>query len=896
MKLFSRLRSWFRVVLHRSRLESEMDAELRSHIESYADDLVRSGIPRAEAIRRARLEFGGIERVKEECRESRGIALAESLVQDLRFAFRMLRKSPGFTAVAILTLALGIGANTAIFSAVNGILLKPLPFPEANRLVELLNKDSGFSIPLVQDIQAQCPAFSEISVYQIGGGTMLGGSFPESISSPGVSGNYFTMLGVRPILGRPILPIDTSPGSNRVAVLSYALWQKDFGGDSKVVGKTVYFTSVQTAKKVRKVIRTPYQIIGVLPPYSNPTKAGSGVWIPLVVPPKMSSSRRARWFEAIARLRPGVTIAAANGQLKTLAARLGMAYPATDKGMELRAQSVKDRMVNGVRPELLILLTAVGFVLLIACVNISGMLLARSWTRQREVAIRAALGATRLRMLRQFLTESLLLSFAGGALGLLLARWIIPVLRTIAPAGTPRIENLSIDGNVLWFTLCASVLAGILFGLAPAIQISGRGPGAPFREGLGGSLAGGSSTRRVRRMRDALVVVEVGLAVTLVVGAALMARSLQALMGVSLGYRTDDVFSVTPDLSGSVCDYSHLEPCRLAAMEILSRIRKLSGVEAATIASTEPLGGGFAWPGIEVEGPKGRKRSDGLLFYRGIGPGYFRVMGIPLLAGRDFTDGDTSSSPRVTIVNRAFAQRFFQGANPLGQRISKEKDKKGNPEWIQVVGEVGDSRDFAMSQPSDIDPEYYLPETQTNADVTAPHFLVRTSLDPLTIVPAVKQQIWSISEEAPIGETTTMKQLVAREEATPKFRTLLLGSFGVLALLIATVGIYGVISYSAKQRTQEIGVRMALGAQSSDILRMILGEGMSLAAGGIGLGVGGALALTRFLRSLLFEIKPTDPATFVGVAILLAVVALLACYIPARRATKVDPMVALRYE
>lgn len=880
----------------RRRNDERLKEEIEEHIALQTAENLRAGLSPAEARRQAMMKFGAVETIKEDYRAERGMLFVETLLQDLRFAFRMLRKSPGFTAVAVLTLALGIGANTAIFSAVDGILLKPLPFPEANRLVELDNKHSGFSIPLIQDIQAQCPAFSEIAVYTVGGGTMLGGSFPESISSPGISGNYFTMLGVRPILGRPILPMDMTPGNNRVAVLSYAVWQKDFGGDSKVVGKTLYFTSVETVKKVRKVIRTPYQIIGVLPPYSDPTKAASGVWLPLVVPPKMSNSRRDHWFEAIARLRPGVTLAAANGQLKTLAARLGTAYPATDKGMELSAQSVKDTMVIGVRTELLMLLTAVGFVLLIACVNISGMLLARSWTRQREVAIRAALGATRLRMLRQFLTESLLLSFAGGAMGLLFAKWSIPVLRTIAPAGTPRIEGLSLDANVLWFTLGISTLAGILFGLAPAIQISGRGLGAAFKGGWGNALAGGSSARRVRRMRDSLVVVEVGLAVTLVVGAALMARSLEKLMGVPLGYRTDDILTVVPDLSGSVCDYAHLDPCRQAAMEILSRIRKISGVKAATVVSSEPLGGGFAGRGIEVEGPRGRKRSDAFLFYRGIGPGYFRVMDIPLLAGRDFTDSDTSSSPRVAIVNRAFAQRFFQGANSLGRRISTGKDKKGNPEWIEVVGEVGDSRDFAMSQPSDIDPEYYLPETQTDADVTAPHFLVRTSVDPLAIAPAVKQQIWSVNKEAPIAETVTMKQLVAREEATPKFRALLLGSLGVLALLIATVGIYGVISYSAKQRTQEIGVRMALGAQNSDILRMILEEGMSLAAAGIGMGLGGALALTRFLRSMLFEIRPTDPLTFIGVAILLTFVALAACYIPARRAMRVDPMVALRYE
>ncbi len=887
---------WIRLrsLLRRKTVEAELDDELRFHVDRQIAKHVQAGMPLEEAKRRARIELGGVEQTKEECRDARGVRLVETLWQDVRFGLRMLRKSPGFTVAAVLTLALGIGANTAIFSAVNGILIEPLPYSDSGRLVQIKGKGprlggfaaGGLSLREIRAIRDGCPALGQVAAYNLyAGATVLGGSVPDFVTTPQVSGNFFTMLGVRPLLGRPILPTDATPGNDHVAVLDYTMWKSDFGGDLGVIGKTI------------ALWKKPYTVIGVMPSQfrmglQTPGPRTRALWLPLLPPSGPSAARGNHGYAALARLRPGATLAAANSQLETLSARLAAAYPATDKGWRLSAETAKGALLGRELPrELLILLAAVGLVLLIACVNVSAMLLARSWTRRREVAIREALGATRQRVVWQFLVESLLMSLSGGALGLMLALWLVPLLRAIAPPHTARIDSLRLDANVLWFTLGVSILTGVFFGLAPALEASGGRLGAGLKEGISGLLEG-FSARGPQRLRAGLVILEVAVAVVLAIGATLVARSLQKLLAVPLGYRTQHMLTVEPSLMGSACNWRHMELCQEAAGEILRRVKRIAGVESAAMGIDGPYYREY-WALVEVATAQGPKDVSRQIGYSAVSPGYFEVMGMPLVAGRNFNAGDTKNSERVTIVSRAFARQYLGPGSPLGRRISMEKDKEGRPEWMVVVGEVGDVWDSAFKEAKG---QFYLPATQSEQIGFAPIYFVRTGADPLVIAGAVKQRIWSVDKDAPIGSVATVAHTVSEFRAGPRFRTALLGSFGFLGALLAVVGIFGVISYSVSLRTREIGLRMALGARPSDALGMVIGEGMALAIIGIIIGIVGSLALTRLLRSFLFEIKPNDPATFVGVSLAMGVAALLACYVPARRAMRVDPMTALRHE
>ena len=817
--------------------------------------------------------------------------------QDVRFAFRMLAKSPGFTGIAVLTLALGIGANTAIFSAVNGILLKPLPYADASQLVSLEvfkqfpNGIRGVlyaSEDVWHKMRAQTPAIAQMALWNRDEYTMTGEAAPEQVSAAHVSSEFFPLLGVRPLVGRPILPGDTQPGAKPVAVVSYALWHSRWAGDASVLNHTITLNN------------QAYSIVGVMPPgfsfpISTVESGDKGVWLPLISSPGQKGGDSAVF--PVARLKKGVSLAAANAQLKTIRVP---AFPGLSgsmaslwSGTHFFASPVEARFSDLDNP-LLILLGAVGFVLLIACVNVSGLLLARGWARQREVAIREALGASRSRIVRQFLTESILLALAGGALGLLFSVWGVHVLRAITPTDLPEHGHFELNANILWFTLAISLLTGILFGLAPALQAPTRRAGAAIRDSFG-SLAG-SASRRPRRLRSALVVFEIALAVILVIGATLVARSFEKLINVKLGFRTDHIVTMDANFSKSVCDRDNpktLAGCNAAILDVLQRMNGISGVQSVAVASTIPLAAWSMVFELKIEGqPQEFSLATGAAIgARAVSPDYFRAFGVALLSGRNFTDADTAGSQRVIIVNEAFAKKYF-GSDALGRRISSEKDKNGNPEWMEVVGVVASTHESPQEEPS---AEIYLPYPQVDHFNSA-NFIARTSADPMVMVPSLRRAIWSEDKDAPITDVETMDQIVASDVAEPRFQAILLGSFGALGLLLAMVGIYGVISYGVTQRTHEIGVRMALGAQPATVLRMVIREGMLLAAGGIIIGIGGALALGRVLQSLLFEIKPTDPATFVGVAVVLALVALAACYIPARRAMRVDPMVALRYE
>jgi predicted permease len=819
-----------------------------------------------------------------------------TLLQDIRYGLRMLAKAPAFTAVAVLTLALGIGANTAIFSAVNGILLKPLPYANPSQLVNVVAmKDFPGGIrgtmyvsrDVWQKMREQTPAIAQAAFWDHSDHTLTGDAAPQLISTSQVSSDFFPLLGVKPLIGRPILTGDTQPGAKPVAIISYALWRARWGGSNAVLNQTISLDDKR------------YAIIGVMPPgFDYPistTQSDEGVWLPLIVPPGQKEDDS---VVPIVRLKKGIGLASANAQLATVSPRilsslLNKRFGDMWSGTHFVARPL-EKHFSDLNKALLILLGAVGFVLLIACVNVSALLLSRGWARHREVAIREALGASRMRIARQFLTESILLALAGGALGLLFSVWGVRVLRAITPTNLPEYGHFDLNANILWFTLAVSLLTGILFGLAPALQASSRRVGTAIRDGFS-SLAGASS-RRPRRLRSALVVVEIALAVILVIGATLVARSFEKLTSVNLGFRTDHIITMDANFSKSICDEDSpksLPGCKAAILDVLDRMRRISGVQNAAVTSQPPLSWGWAL-NLQFEGQtQSISLGSGVMIAdRSVSPGYFQTLGIPLLSGREFSGADTADSQRVAIVDEAFAKKYF-GSEALGHRISTQNDDKNNPEWMEIVGVVATSRDTNLEE-SPVG-EIYRPYSQIDYQQDA-NFIARTSADPAVMLPALRRAIWSADKEAPITDVMTMDQLVAASVSEPRFQAILLGSFGALGLLLSMVGIYGVISYGVTQRTREIGVRMALGAQPANVLRMVIREGMLLAGAGIIVGIAGALALGRVLQSLLFEVKPTDPATFVSVAIALALVAAAACYVPARRAMRVDPMEALRYE
>ncbi len=814
---------------------------------------------------------------------------------DLRFGVRLLRRNPGFTAVAVITLALGIGANTAIFSAVNGILLQPLPYADPAQLVRIQREQIAYHVTTAQwrEIQEQCTALERIAAYSYRELLIIGGKVPTRVSAGYVSGDFFPMLGVKPLLGRFILPEDTQPGNDRVAVLNHGFWMNEFGGDVGIVGHSI------------SVNHNPYTVIGVMPrefgvgihwSYLIGSDAASrdGMWVPWIQSPSVALNREASPI-IIARLKKHATPTQADAQLQPLSARFAAAYPAGTQGLHLHARSLDPGIDPRVRTGLLILLGAVGFVLLMACVNVTSLLVARSWTRQRELAIRKALGATRPRVLRQFLSESLLLAMAGGAMGLFFSLWGIRLLRVLAPPYTPRADRILLDANVLWFTAGISLLVAVLVGFAPAVQASSRRIGDVLKAGLGGSFAG-VAVRQPQRLRSALVVVEVLLAVIVVVGATLMCRSFYKLMRVNTGLSASRVLTVQVHFSDSVCNVrGSATTCSTATAEVLDGLRSLPGVRRVCLGSPFNGGGIGHYPGsgrsgLYIEGQQGDQLpGDQWIFDRFVTPGFFAALGIRILKGRDFEPADRASS--VAIVSEGFARKYIPG-DPLGRRFSINEDEGGHHSWMEIIGVVNDVRDHAVKGPPG--PVFYMPFAFVqNSEI---EIVAQTAADPMPLVPEIVRVIRSVDKDAPITHIQTVDQIIANSAAEPRFQTAVITSFGALGLLLAVIGIYGVISYSVVERTHEIGVRMALGAQRKDVLRMILKEGLLLAVIGIFIGIGGAWGLTRVLRNILFEIEPTDPLTFIGVSIFLTVAALAACCIPARRAMKVDPLAALRHE
>jgi putative ABC transport system permease protein len=816
--------------------------------------------------------------------------LEDEMFQDLRFGIRMLLKHKGYTAVAVLTLALGIGANTAIFSVVNATLLRPLPYKNPDQIVMVWGTNpggfgwrgkSGFSAPSFLDYQQQNQVFERMATFNGVGFTLTGADNPEPIHGGMVTAEFFDVLAVQPILGRTFLPEEAQTGQDHVAVLNYNLWQRRFGSDPNIIGETI------------RLDATPYTVIGVLPQgfdFSIPDYFESrDLWVPNILP-RDNSERGHKYLSVIARLKPAVMLRRAEQDMSAITERLAREYPSTMTGFGVKLTPLHEQIVGDMRPVLLLLFGAVGFVLLIACANVANLQLARASTRQKEIAIRTALGASRGRLLRQLLTESMLLALIGGALGLGLALWGIRLLTGLGPAGVLPGTVVTVDATVLAYSLVLSLITGILFGLAPASQPTPARLSESLKEG-GRNSAASESGLRLRRL---LTVSEVALSMILLIGAGLLIRSFAGLLQVNPGFETKNTLTARFDLP----KYSYPEATKQAAFytQVMERIKALPGVTAAGATDELPPTMGSHTSTFSIEGRAPIDQSDQSLAVqdRLATADYFRAMGIPLSAGRVFSDTDDASATPVALINVTFASRFFPNENPVGQHL---RFRPANP-WMTIVGIVGDVRGFGLDkQPNS---EIYLPYQQQSFLPYNPlphmHLVVRTASDPNGIAAAVLGSVRELDKDLPLPKARTMETVLAASIAERRSNMLLLGVFAVIALILAGVGIYGVISYSVAQRTQEIGIRIALGAQSHDVITLVVRNGMRLVLMGIAIGLAGAFALTRWMASLLFEVSATDPLTFAAIALLLALVALLACWIPAWRATQVDPMVALRHE
>ncbi len=797
----------------------------------------------------------------------------ETLWQDLRYGARQLARSPGFTAVAVLTLALGIGANTAIFSVVNAVLLRPLPYDEPERLVRFRQNQSW---PDMADL-------SELSrtLENFGGYTKINLDYTdrpeaERVNGTAVTGSLFPLLGVEAARGRIFQSTEDQPNGDHLVVISHSFWQTHLGGDAEVVGRSVSFSG------------SNYTVIGVMPPGFQLPQDEADVWVLLRVELWESAQHRGvHYLRAFGRLNPEAGLEQAQADLDNIARRLAALYPEENTDIRFLAIPLHDYTVRNVRTALLVLLGAVALVLLIACANVANLLLTRNTSRQREIAIRMALGSGRLRLTRQLLTEGLLLALAGGSAGLLLASWLLDLVVALSAQTVPRIDEVGLDNTVLGFSAGLSLLTVVFFGLVPALQFSRPNLQDALKEGGRGS--GGLAHRR---FRDSLVAAEVALAFILLVGAGLLLHSLYQLQSVDAGFEPERLLSANITLPPK--SYRDI-PRRVAFYEqVVERIEALPGVEAVGGTTDLPFASNYVDHDFVIEGrPPLPPGTEPDAFYRGVTPGYFRAMGIPLLRGRVFTDADREGTPLVVIINQRMARDFFSGEDPLGQRIHWARVPQ--PYSMTIVGVVGNVRSFGLEE-EDL-PAVYVPFRQEKHWWrTWMNLTVRTSAEPTTLVGPVRAAVAEVDSTIPVADILTMEERMGASVADRRFNLFLLGLFALLALGLAAVGIYGIVSYVTAQRTHEIGIRMALGAQRSSVLRLVVGQGLRLALVGVALGVAGALGLMRFLSTLLFGVTPTDPLTFVGVTFLLTGVALVACWVPARRAARVDPMVALRYE
>lgn len=809
------------------------------------------------------------------------------MIQDLRYAVRVLLKSKGLTAVALLTLALGIGVNSAIFSVVNAIVLRPLPYPRSQDLMVVwgdLHKTGLEEIEIsaleFRDFQQQSQAFDQIAAYSTDGLNLTGVDQPERLRGAAISANLFPTLGVQPHLGRNIAAEEDQYGNDRVVVLSHSLWQRRFGGDPGIINRTIQLDG-----------RT-VSVVGVMPADFHFPDRETEVWIPLAFTPDLfeENNRGSHFLNVIARLKPGVTPAHAQADLNTITTRLSTEHTSTYRsGFSTKIRSLHEELVGNLRRAMLVLLGAVGLVLLIACANVAHLRLASATSRYREFAIRAALGARRARVVRQFLTESVLLSLIGGALGLALAVWVVRVLVLLMPKDTPRVEEIKLDYRVVLFTLGTSLLTGIIFGLAPAFQASRTNLNDVLRE----AGRSGSDTSRRLRLRNLLVISEFALSLVLLIGAGLTIKSLLRVQDVHPGFQPAGLMTMRIALPAT--KYENFNQSHAFFEQLFDRLDARPDIETVGAINLLPFGGGGGDRSFSIQDqptPAGHARPDEQV--RFVSPNYFHTMQIPLLSGRVFTRRDLPDTPPVAIVNSAFARKFWADGNAIGKRISFSAN---NPKWYEIVGVVGNVKHRGLDIADS--PELYIPAFQplfADGNVPAMYVVARTMNDTSVAAAAMRSEVAAIDRDQPVSSLMTMDQRISDSVAPRRFNMFILGLFAALALVLAAIGIYGIMAFSVVQRTHEIGLRMALGASTGDVLKLVLQNGFKLAAIGIVVGLVVAFAATRVMSSLLYGVSATDPVIFIVDAVLLAIAALLACYIPARRATRVDPLVALRYE
>ncbi len=871
-----------RSLLRRHAVETELDDELRDHIARKTALYMARGTDPGNARRQALLDLGGAEQVKEICRDQRRVAWLQDLLGDARYGSRQLRRSPGFAAAAVITLALGIGATTAIFSVVNGVLLEALPYPESNQLVSLRQRSPNtigpVSYPNFFDWQAQNHVFTAMATYHGSPFTLTGEGQAVHVEASIVSSSLFQVLRANPLLARTFEPQDDRAGANAVVVLSYPFWRQVFHSNRSIVGRSITLDN------------HTFTVVGVMPPgFEFPPDSREDLWTSMAADRESGSNiMTGRGFcslGVVARLKPGVNPTEARADMDVIARRLATAYPQYDAGQTSVDISPEiDSVVGDAGLELLTLLGVVGGVLLIACVNVASLSLARNLGRRKEVALRAALGAQRSRVFRQFLTESVSLALLGGATGMILAVWGTKGLVALASKVLPRMANVGMDWRVLAFGAALSLLTGIVFGLAPALQASHTNLVDSLKEAAR-SLSPGASPRR---LRSALVVVETALALMLLIGAGLLISSYLRLTRVNPGFNPDSLLTFHLDLPAP--PYTDAATLRFLDTALL-RLRALPGVQDAASGWNSPFAGGDSYAGFEIEGRRYPSGDTPSARADAVTPGYFRTMGIPLLRGRTFNAQDDATGSPVIIVNQAFAQQYFPGESALGKRIQPGVSKGGGTPWREIIGVVGNVKQLSLAE--SFAPEYYLPVAQLALFGTV---VVRTTGDPLRMVSAVRATIASLDKNVPLYDVRPMDDHLSATVAENRLNTMLLGLFGALALLLAALGIYGVVSYTVSQSRHEIGIRMALGAERGDVLIHVLAQGLKLALIGTAMGISGAFAATRYLASFLYAVNPTDPATFAAAALVLVGAALLASYIPARRATRIDPVVALRNE
>ncbi|MGD0226860.1 MAG: ABC transporter permease [Terriglobia bacterium] len=882
MRWFSELGRRLRKLFHPEQFDADLKEEMRLHRELREQEQVEAGVAPEEARYAAQRRFGNDLVLREESRDMWEWTWLENILQDLRYSFRILGKNPSFTAVAVLTLALGIGANTAIFSVVNAVLLRPLPYPDPDRLAVIWVTEPSApgglfpdTAPDFRDWQAQNQVFEGISAVTIAGATLTGSSEPLQLRGLSVSPNTFQILGVQPQFGRSFSQDEGPTGRNHVVILSYGLWQSAFGGQKNIVGRKVTMDG------------ETYDVVGVMPKDLRfPTFWGRNpqFWTPITMDaPKWKTERSNHWFWVLARMKKGITLNQAADEMGTISARLAQQYPQSNTGVIARVKSLHEQLTGNVSEVLWVLFAAVGFLLLIACVNVANLLLTKSVGRKREIAVRLAVGAGAGRLVRQLLTESVLLFLLGGVAGLAVGVGALRLLLHAAPTGyIPEVISVHLDGRVFGFTFLIAFVTGTLAGLIPALEATRLSFSKTLKE------SGAAVAAPHGLARGLLTAGEIALALVMLVGAGLATRSLVRLLGVQLGFDPRQV--VTGSVSLPDSRYPKEPQQKAFFRSLLDRVQALPGVVSAGAASELPLEGGSNGP-VVIEGQPAPKDqwSSPLVESCTVTPNYFRTMRIPMLSGRDVAENDTPDVPLVAVINESMARRFWPHQDAVGKRF---RHNDPDAKWITVIGVVGDVREFALAEPAI--PEAYYPESQSTSSGLV--LVVRTANDPQGQVPAIRKALHDLDKDLPWYSVQALPEMVSDSSREKRFVALLLALFAAVALTLASVGIYGVVSYSVSQRTREIGIRMAFGAEVRTVLGMVVREGLRLIITGVLVGLLGAWALSRYLNSILYGVRGTDLVTYIFAALLMTLVALVACLVPARRATKVDPMVALRYE